>query len=142
MSNFLSVISNSKLEVLSVLALRVTLSLLMFSHGEGKLYSLIEEPEQPLNFIMRMAFFSDFPLISSWIVAVSEAIIIPVCILVGSFNFIGDLNKTISTVGGLISTILMLVVIFGFHIDVLEQGWTDFKYQISLLAISIYFLFK
>ena len=142
MSNFLSVISNSKLEVLSVLALRVTLSLLMFSHGEGKLYSLIEEPEQPLNFIMRMAFFSDFPLISSWIVAVSEAIIIPVCILVGSFNFIGDLNKTISTFGGLISTILMLVIIFGFHIDVLEQGWADFKYQISLLAISIYFLFK
>ena len=142
MSNFLSVISNSKLEVLSVLALRVTLSLLMFSHGEGKLYSLIEEPEQPLNFIMRMTFFSDFPLISSWIVAVSEAIIIPVCILVGSFNFIGDLNKTISTFGGLISTILMLVVIFGFHIDVLEQGWADFKYQISLLAISIYFLFK
>ncbi len=120
MSNFLSVISNSKLEVLSVLALRVTLSLLMFSHGEGKLYSLIEEPEQPLNFIMRMTFFSDFPLISSWIVAVSEAIIIPVCILVGSFNFIGDLNKTISTFGGLISTILMLVIIFGFHIDVLE----------------------
>ncbi|MAV83609.1 MAG: hypothetical protein ACJ0F8_00725 [Gammaproteobacteria bacterium] len=142
MSNFLSVISNSKLEVLSVLALRVTLSLLMFSHGEGKLYSLIEEPEQPLNFIMRMTFFSDFPLISSWIVAVSEAIIIPVCILVGSFNFIGDLNKTISTFGGLISTILMLVIIFGFHIDVLEQGWADFKYQISLLAISIYFLFK
>ena len=135
MSNFLSVISNSKLEVLSVLALRVTLSLLMFSHGEGKLYSLIEEPEQPLNFIMRMTFFSDFPLISSWIVAVSEAIIIPVCILVGSFNFIGDLNKTISTFGGLISTILMLVIIFGFHIDVLEQGWADFKYQISLLAI-------
>jgi len=142
MSNFLSVISNSKLEVLSVLALRVTLSLLMFSHGEGKLYSLIEEPEQPLNFIMRMTFFSDFPLISSWIVAVSEAIIIPVCILVGSFNFIGGLNKTISTFGGLISTILMLVIIFGFHIDVLEQGWADFKYQISLLAISIYFLFK
>ena len=142
MSNFLSVISNSKLEVLSVLALRVTLSLLMLSHGEGKLYSLIEEPEQPLNFIMRMTFFSDFPLISSWIVAVSEAIIIPVCILVGSFNFIGDLNKTISTFGGLISTILMLVIIFGFHIDVLEQGWADFKYQISLLAISIYFLFK
>ena len=142
MSNFLNGISNSRLSVLSELTLRVVFAVLMFSHGEGKLLSLIEEPNQPLGFILKMSFFSDFPLVSSWVVAISEAILIPIFIIIGSFNFIGEASKGFSTFGGLLSTVLMLIIIFGFHVDVLEQSWTEFKYQLSLFAISIYFLFK
>ena len=142
MTNFLENISNSKLSVISELSLRIIFALLMFSHGEGKLISLIEQPEQPLSFILKMNFFSDFPIVSSWMVAVSEAILIPIFIIIGSFNFIGQTSKGFSTLGGLLSTILMLIIIFGFHIDVLQESWQEFKYQLSLLAISIYFLFK
>tara|TARA_B100000963_G_scaffold345845_1_gene350408 strand:+ start:389 stop:817 length:429 start_codon:yes stop_codon:yes gene_type:complete len=142
MTNFLENISNSKLSVISELSLRIIFALLMFSHGEGKLISLIEQPEQPLSFISKMNFFSDFPIVSSWMVAVSEAILIPIFIIIGSFNFIGQTSKGFSTLGGLLSTILMLIIIFGFHIDVLQESWQEFKYQLSLLAISIYFLFK
>tara|TARA_Y100000591_G_C21597086_1_gene576089 strand:- start:88 stop:516 length:429 start_codon:yes stop_codon:yes gene_type:complete len=142
MTNFLENISNSKLNVISELSLRIIFALLMFSHGEGKLISLIEQPEQPLSFILKMNFFSDFPIVSSWMVAVSEAILIPIFIIIGSFNFIGQTSKGFSTLGGLLSTILMLIIIFGFHIDVLQESWKEFKYQLSLLAISIYFLFK
>ena len=142
MSNFLNGISNSRLSVLSELTLRVVFAVLMFSHGEGKLLSLIEEPNQTLGFILKMSFFSDFPLVSSWVVAISEAILIQIFIIIGSFNFIGEASKGFSTFGGLLSTVLMLVIIFGFHVDVLEQSWTEFKYQLSLFAISIYFLFK
>jgi len=142
MTNFLENISNSKLSVISELSLRIIFALLMFSHGEGKLISLIEQPEQPLSFISKMNFFSDFPIVSSWMVAVSEAILIPIFIIIGSFNFIGQTSKGFSTLGGLLSTILMLIIIFGFHIDVLQESWKEFKYQLSLLAISIYFLFK
>ena len=119
MTNFLENISNSKLSVISELSLRIIFALLMFSHGEGKLISLIEQPEQPLSFILKMNFFSDFPIVSSWMVAVSEAILIPIFIIIGSFNFIGQTSKGFSTLGGLLSTILMLIIIFGFHIDVL-----------------------
>ena len=142
MSNFLNGISNSRLSVLSEMTLRLVFAVLMFSHGEGKLLSLIEEPNQPLGFILKMSIFSDFPLVSSWVVAISEAILIPIFIIIGSFNFIGEASKGFSTLGGLLSTVLMLIIIFGFHVDVLEQSWTEFKYQLSLFAISIYFLFK
>ena len=50
--------------------------------------------------------------------------------------------KTLSTLGGLLATALMVNIILNFHVGVLEQTWTEFKYQLSLLAISVYFLFK
>jgi hypothetical protein len=44
--------------------------------------------------------------------------------------------------GGFLATITMVIIIYFLHIDLWEQQWQEFKYQLSLLAISLYFLFK
>ena len=140
--NFLSSLSTSRLGILSELTLRIIFALLIFSHGEGKLSALMAEPETPLRVIENLAFFGDMPLFSSWLAAILETIIIPLLILAGGATFLGEKAKTLSTLGGLLATALMVNIILNFHVGVLEQTWTEFKYQLSLLAISVYFLFK
>lgn len=140
--NFLSSLSTSRLGILSELTLRIIFSLLIFSHGEGKLSALISEPETPLRVIENLAFFGDIPLFSSWLAAILETIIIPILIMAGGATFLGEKAKMLSTLGGLLATALMLNIILNFHVGVLEETWTEFKYQLSLLAISVYFLFK
>ncbi len=142
MSNPLSSISSSRLGVLSELTLRIIFALLIFSHGEGKFAALIAEPNTPLRVVENLALFGDFPVFSSWLAAILETIVIPALILLGGASFLGEKAKNLSTLGGILATALMLNIIFNFHVGVLEQGWSEFKYQISLLAISIYFLFK
>ena len=140
--SLLSSLSTSRLGVLSELTLRIVFALLIFSHGEGKLSALMAEPDIPLRVIENLSFFGDMPLFSSWLAAILESIIIPVLILAGGATFLGEKAKALSTLGGLLATTLMLNIILNFHVGVLEETWTEFKYQLSLLAISVYFLFK
>ena len=135
-------ISNSRFSIISEWSLRIILSLLMFSHGQGKVLFLSENPSMPLEIVTGMAFFESFPIFFSWVAAISEAIIIPACILLGGLSFLGASAKTLSTLGGFLATITMVIIIYFLHIDLWEQQWQEFKYQLSLLAISLYFLFK
>ena len=87
-------------------------------------------------------FPTDFPVISSYLATIAELILIPIFLIVGGLKFIGPTAKALSTLGGLLGSFVMTVVIFGFHFGVLEETFADVKYQLALFAMSIYFLFK
>ena len=86
-----------------------------------------------------MAIFGEFPLISSYLVTAAELVFIPLFIFVGGLKFIGPNARALSTLGGLIGTCTMLIIIFVFHFGVKGEGILDVKYQLSLLAMSLYF---
>ena len=135
-------IAETKMGILSEWALRLCLSWVMFEYGQPKFNKLLESPDVPLSFIPKMEFFSDFPVVSSWLITISELILIPLFIILGGLKFIGPTAKALSTLGGLLGTFVMVVVIFGFHFGVLGETFADVKYQLALFAMSIYFLFK
>ena len=135
-------IAQAKMGILSEWALRLCLSWVMFEYGQPKFNKLLESPDVPLSFIPKMEFFSDFPVVSSWLITISELILIPLFIIVGGLKFIGPTANALSTLGGLLGSFVMAVVIFGFHFGVLGETFSDVKYQLALFAMSIYFLFK
>ena len=135
-------ISETRMGVLSEWSLRLALAFLFFTHGLPKIEALISAPGEPFSDVVKMAFFGDFPLISSYLVTAAELVFIPLFILVGGLKFIGPNARALSTLGGLIGVCTMLIIISLFHFSVLGQGILDVKYQLSLLAMSLYFLFK
>ena len=135
-------ISEAKLGILSEWSLRIVLSYIFFSNGLPKLAGLIDNPGEPLGFVKNLYLFSNFPVISSYLAAIAELVLIPIFLLVGGLQFIGPTAKALSTLGGLLGTFVMVVVIFGFHFGVLGETFADVKYQLALFAMSIYFLFK
>ena len=137
-----SSISETRMGILSEWSLRLALAFLFFSHGLTKIESLISAPGEPFGFVVSMAFFGEFPLISSYLVTAAELVFIPLFILVGGLKFIGPNARALSTLGGLIGVCTMLIIIFFFHFSVLGHGILDVTYQLSLLAMSLYFLFK
>ena len=135
-------ISETRMGVLSEWSLRLALAFLFFNHGLPKIEALISAPSEPFSNVVKMAFFGELPLISSYLVTAAELILIPLFIFVGGLKFIGPNAKVFSTLGGLIGTCTMLIIIFVYHFGVKGQGILDVKYQLSLLAMSLYFLFK
>ena len=102
----------------------------------------MDNPSEPLGFVKNLYLFSDFPVISSYLATIAELILIPIFLIVGGLKIIGPTAKALSTLGGLLGTFVMAVVIFGFHFGVLGENFSDVKYQLALFAMSIYFLFK
>ena len=137
-----SSISETRMEILSEWSLRLALAFLFFVHGLPKIEALISAPSEPFPSVMKMAFFGEFPLISSYLVTAAELVLIPLFIFIGGLKFIGPNAKVFSTLGGLIGTCTMLIIIFVYHFGVKGQGILEVKYQLSLLAMSLYFLFK
>tara|TARA_Y100001968_G_C19234650_1_gene656258 strand:- start:304 stop:741 length:438 start_codon:yes stop_codon:yes gene_type:complete len=137
-----SSISETRMEILSEWSLRLALAFLFFLHGLPKIEALISAPSEPFSYVVKMAFFGELPLISSYLVTAAELVLIPLFIFVGGLKFIGSNAKVFSTLGGLIGTFTMLIIIFVYHFGVKGEGILEVKYQLSLLAISLYFLFK
>ena len=137
-----SSISETRMGILSEWSLRLTLAFLFFVHGLPKIELLISAPGEPFTDVVKMAFFGEFPLISSYLVTAAELVLIPLFIFVGGLKFIGSNAKVFSTLGGLIGTCTMLIIIFVYHFGVKGEGILEVKYQLSLLAMSLYFLFK
>ena len=135
-------ISETRMGILSEWSLRLALAFLFFNHGLPKIESLILAPSEPFGYVVPMAFFGEFPLISSYLVTAAELVFIPLFIFVGGLKFIGPNARALSTLGGLIGACTMLIIIFVFHFGVKGEGILDVKYQLSLLAMSLYFLFK
>ena len=135
-------IAETKLGVLSEWSIRLCLAWVFFEYGLPKFNSLIDSPSTPLSFILKMQFFSDFPVISSWLIAIAEVLLIPLFIILGGFKFIGTIAKSFSTVGGILGTFVMVVIIWGFHFPILDESFSDIHLQMMLLAMSLYFLFK
>ena len=135
-------IAQTRLGVLSEWSIRICLAWVFFEYGLPKINSLIESPTTPLNFILKMDFFSEFPIISSWLIAISEVLLVPLFIILGGFNFLSPLSKSFSTLGGILGTFVMVVIIWGFHFPILDHSFSDIHLQMSLLAMSLYFLFK
>ena len=115
---------------------------IFFSHGLPKAETMFDAPTEPLGVVESLSLFASFPVISSWLVTIAELVLIPIFILVGGLKFIGPMAKALSTLGGLLGTLVMLVVIVGFHFGVLDEGISDVKYQLAIFAMSVYFLFK
>ena len=135
-------IAQAKMGILSEWSLRIVLSYIFFSHGQPKFVALMDNPYEPLGFVKNLYLFSDFPVISSYLATIAELILIPIFLIVGGLKIIGPTAKDLSTLGGLLGTFVMAVVIFGFHFGVLGENFSDVKYQLALFAMSIYFLFK
>ena len=74
-------IAETKMGILSEWALRLCLSWVMFEYGQPKFNKLLESPDVPLSFIPKMEFFSDFPVVSSWLITISELVLIPLFII-------------------------------------------------------------
>ena len=81
-------ISETKLGILSDWALRICLSWVFFEYGQPKFIKLMDFPDKPLSFIQKMNFFSDFPMTSSWLITISELLLIPLLIILGGFKFL------------------------------------------------------
>ena len=135
-------IAQTRLGVLSEWSIRICLAWVFFEYGLPKINSLIESPTTPLGFILKMDFFSELPIISSWLIAIAEVLLVPLFIILGGFNFLGPLSKSFSTLGGILGTFVMVVIIWGFHFPILDDSFSDIHLQMSLLAMSLYFLFK
>ena len=135
-------IAQTRLGVLSEWSIRICLAWVFFEYGLPKINSLIESPTTPLGFILKMDFFSEFPIISSWLIAIAEVLLVPLFIILGGFNFLGPLSKSFSTLGGILGTFVMVVIIWGFHFPILDESFSDIHLQMTLLAMSLYFLFK
>ena len=135
-------IAETKLGIISEWALRLCLSWVMFEYGLPKFNKLLESPDVPLSFIPKMDFFSNFPVISSWLITISELILIPLFIILGGLKFIGPTANALSTVGGILGTFVMIIIIWGFHFPVLNESFSDIHLQLMLLAMSVYFLFR
>ena len=135
-------IAQAKMGILSEWSLRIVLSYIFFSHGQPKFVALMDNPYEPLGFVKNLYLFSDFPVISSYLATIAKLILIPIFSIVGGLKIIGPTAKALSTLGGLLGTFVMAVVIFGFHFGVLGENFSDVKYQLALFAMSIYFLFK
>jgi len=135
-------ISEAKLGILSDWALRICLSWVFFEYGQPKFTKLMDSPDKPLSFIPKMNFFSDFPMTSSWLITISELLLIPLLIILGGFKFLGPISKALSTLGGILGTFVMIIIIWGFHFSVLGESFSDIHLQLMLLAMSVYFLFK
>jgi uncharacterized membrane protein YphA (DoxX/SURF4 family) len=135
-------IAQAKMGILSEWSLRIVLSYIFFSHGQPKFVALMDNPYEPLGFVKNLYLFSDFPVISSYLATIAELILIPIFLIIGGLKIIGPTAKALSTLGGLLGTFVMAVVIFGFHFGVLGENFSDVKYQLALFAMSIYFLFK
>ena len=135
-------IAEIKLGIISEWALRFCLSWVMFENGQPKFNKLLEAPNEPLSFITKMDFFSNFPVISSWLITISELVLIPLFIILGGLKFIGPTANALSTLGGILATLVMIIIIWGFHFPVLNDSISDIHLQIMLLAMSMYFLFR
>ena len=135
-------IAEIKLGIISEWALRFSLSWVMFESGQPKFNKLLEAPSEPFSSITKMDFFSSFPVISSWLITISELVLIPLFIILGGLKFIGPTAKALSTLGGILGTFVMVVIIWGFHFPVLNESFSDIHLQLMLLAMSVYFLFK
>ena len=142
LNKFTDPIAQTRLGVLSEWSIRICFAWIFFEYGLPKISSLIESPTTPLGFILKMDFFSSFPVTSSWLIAVSEVLLIPLFIILGGLNFLGPISKSLSTVGGILGTFVMVVIIWGFHFPILDEGFSDIHLQMMLLAMSLYFLFK
>ena len=135
-------ISETKMGVLSEWSLRIALIFFFIVEGWPKAEVLFTAPGEAFSYIGKMALFGGFPLVSTYLITIMELLLIPLCILLGGFKFLGQNAKTFSTLGGFMATCTMLIIIFVFHFGVKGDGILDVKYQLSLLAISLYFLFK
>ena len=82
-------ISETKMGVLSEWSLRLALAFLFFNHGLPKIEALIAAPSEPFSYILPMTFFGGFALISSYLVTISELVLIPLFIIIGGFSLIG-----------------------------------------------------
>ena len=142
LNKFTDPIAQTRLSALSDWSIRICLAWVFFEYGLPKLNSLIDSPSIPLSFILKMDFFSDFPIISSWLIAIAEVLLIPLFIILGGFKFIGPIAKSFSTVGGILGTFVMIIIIWGFHFPILDESFSDIHLQMMLLAMSLYFLFK
>ena len=135
-------IAEIKLGIISEWALRFSLSWVMFESGQPKFNKLLEAPSEPFSSITKMDFFSSFPVISSWLITISELDLIPLFIILGGLKFIGPTANALSTLGGMLATVVMIIIIWGFHFPVLNDSISDIHLQIMLLAMSMYFLFR
>ena len=104
-------IAQARMGILSEWSLRLVLSYLFFSSGQPKFVALMDNPSEPLGFVKNLYLFSDFPVISSYLATIAELILIPIFLIVGGLKFIGPTAKALSTLGGLLGTFVMAVVI-------------------------------
>ena len=135
-------IAQTRLGILSEWSIRICLAWVFFEYGLPKFSSLVESPSTPLGLILKMDFFYSFPIIFSWLIAIAEVLLIPLFIILGGLNFLCPISKSFSTVGGILGTFVMIVIIWGFHFPVLDESFSDIHLQMMLLAMSLYFLFK
>ena len=131
-------IAQTRLGILSEWSIRICLAWVFFEYGLPKFSSLVESPSTPLGFILKMDFFSSFPIISSWSIAIAEVLLIPLFIILGGLNFLGPISKSFSTVGGILGTFVMIVIIWGFHFPILDESFSDIHLQMMLLAMSLF----
>lgn len=135
-------IPETKLGILSEWSLRLCLSWIFFYYGQQKFNHLIATPEEPFSYILKMDFFSSIPIVSSWLITLSEFIFIPLLIVLGGLKFIGPVAKAMSTIGGILATIVMIIIIWGYHLPVEGESFSDIHLQLMILAMSVYFTFK
>ena len=64
-------IAEARMGILSEWSLRIVLSYIFFSNGQPKLAGLMDSPNEPLGFVKNLYFFSDFPVISSYLDTIS-----------------------------------------------------------------------
>ncbi len=141
--------------LLSDAFLKISLGIVFFNYGFGKLNNLLSgNAEGLINMVTTIPFFGNFPFFFSWILAISETGIL-IMLLYGLFNFL-PLTNIITKIAGVISFIISLVImyqhIYAWGDNIFSYGPFDFLNvnegkksvfgQFLFLPISVYIIFS
>ena len=136
------------------ITLKLSLGLIFFNYGFGKLNKLInQEADGLIGMVASIPFFGIFPLFSSWMLALTETFAI-FAFLYGYTNF--SLSNFISRFTGLLCLIISIIIVY-LHVYAwgdnlfshgpfeslnIEEGKKAVFGQFLFIPISLYIIFN
>ena len=139
--------------LLSDFLLKMSLGIVFFNYGWGKLQKLLNsQGEGLIAMVSSIPFFGFFPIIFAWVLALSEILII-FALIYGYFSFL-PLSNLITRIAGLSSIVISLVIVYmhifvwgdnvfshgPFEILNIEDGKKAIFGQVLLIPISFYII--
>ena len=140
---------------LTDLIIKASIGIIFFNFGYQKLIKLINnEGQDIIIMVSNIIFFGSFPLLFSWVLALSEFIVI-FLLIYGIFSFL-PLAKLITKIAGMICLIISIVIVYQ-HIfvwgdNIFTNGPFDFFNasegnksvfgQVLFIPISLYIIFN
>ena len=141
--------------LLSDFLLKVTLGLIFFNYGWGKFNKLLTgQSDGLISMVSSIPLFGAFPFFFSWVLALSEILII-FALIYGCFSFL-PISNLVTKIAGLFSLIISIVIVYihiyvwgdnifshgPFEILNIQEGKKAIFGQFLFIPISMYIVFN